>query len=217
MKIIKKAKIFIKENPYIWLALFYPAFVIAFFALEAYIPSPENCLIIYTPLDDAIPFLEIFVIPYVLWYPYLALTPIAMLIMRDSEGFKKHLYFMMLSFGFALVFCFLIPNAQSLRPDTMPRDNFLTKIVTALYNADTPTNVFPSMHVIGCIAGAAACLNCEKLRKLRPLWIIPAVLISLSTVFIKQHSILDVLGAIAVCTPIWICIYRKREEPRCQT
>ena len=141
MKIIKKAKIFIKENPYIWLALFYPAFVVAFFALEAHILSPENCLIVYTPLDDAVPFLEIFVIPYILWYPYLALTPIAMLIVRDSEGFKKHLYFMMLSFGFALVFCFLIPNAQPLRPDAMPRDNFLTKIVAALYRADTPTNV----------------------------------------------------------------------------
>jgi len=214
MKIIRKAKLFFKETPYIWLALFYPAFAIAFFALEAYIPSAEGCWIVQSPLDNAIPFIEIFVIPYIMWYPFLALTPIAMLVVHDAEGFKKHLYFMIISFGAALVFCFFVPNAQPLRPEVMPRDNFFTKIIAELYKADTPTNVFPSMHVIGSIAGAAACLNCEKLRKLRAVWIIPAVLISLSTVFIKQHSIIDVFGAIAVCVPLWIWLYGGRERKK---
>lgn len=212
MKIARKIKLFLKETPHIWLALFYPAFVIVFFALEAYVPSADSCWIVHSPLDDAIPFLEVFVIPYVLWYPFLAATPIALLAARDDEGFRKHLYFMMLGFGAALVFCFIVPNAQLMRPAEMPRDNFLTAIVTWLYEADTPTNVFPSMHVIGCIAGAAACLHSPALKKLRPAWVIIAVLISASTVFIKQHSILDVFGAIIFCVPIWLWLYAKRER-----
>ena len=168
MKIIRKVKLFLTQTPHIRLALFYPAFVIVFFALEAYIPSVENCWIVHTPLDDAIPFLEVFVMPYILWYPFLAATPIALLAVRDSEGFKKHLYFMMLGFGAALIFCFIVPNAQLMRPAEMPRDNFFTKIIARLYEADTPTNVFPSMHVIGSVAGAAACLHSPALKKLRP-------------------------------------------------
>ena len=209
---ISKALAYIRRNRHILLALFYPAFVIAFFALEAHIPSPEDCVIIHAPLDDRIPFLEVFVIPYILWYPYLALTPITLLALREREGFKKHLLFMIISFAAAFAICILVPNAQLLRPEAMPRRNLLTEIVAAIYRADTPTNVFPSMHVIGSIAGAAACLNCERLRPWREIWIIPAILISASTVFIKQHSILDVCGAVIICIPIWAGIYGRRKR-----
>ena len=33
---------------------------------------------------------------------------------------------------------------------------------------------------------------------------------SLSTVFIKQHSVLDVLGGLLFCLPLWFFIYGKR-------
>lgn len=210
MILFAKAKSYTIANRHILLILYFPVYIIAFFALERCIPDSSGCWISYMPLDDRIPFLEIFVIPYVLWYPLLAATALILLLTQDAQGFKKYMLFIILGFSITLVFCALVPNAQELRALPLPRDNIFTRIVAGLYAADTPTNVFPSMHVIGSVACAAACLNSPKMKKLHIAWVILAVLISLSTVFIKQHSALDIFGALALCVPIWICLYPPR-------
>ena len=60
----------------------------------------------------------------------------------------------------------------------------------------------PLLHVIGSFAVYFTTLYCKPLRT--PLWqailVILTVLISISTVFLKQHSIIDIIAALAVCT-----------------
>ena len=116
---------------------------------------------------------------------------------------------MIFGFGAALVFCLLVPNGQDLRPENFARDNVFTRLVGLMYRMDTNTNVFPSMHVIGSVAAAVAVCKSSGLRRLRLPWIIIAAAVSISTVFIKQHSVLDIFGGLLFCLPIYWLLYRR--------
>ena len=59
-----------RENRYLWFALILPAYLLVFAWVEAVIPV-EACRPTYIPLDDRIPFLEGFIVPYMLWFPML--------------------------------------------------------------------------------------------------------------------------------------------------
>ena len=204
-----KIRIFLRKNPHIYYLLFLPVFLISFFTLEKLIPPEKVRWWVSCPIDHAIPFAEIFLIPYCLWYPLLFATGL-ILLFRDKAAFKKYMLFLSLGFGGALLICLLIPNGQDLRPTLFPRKNLLTELVGALYRADTPTNVFPSMHVLGSVAAAGAAMISPAMGRLRFLWLVLALAVCLSTMFIKQHSALDVLGALALSTPLCFFIYRRK-------
>ena len=72
------------------------------------------------------------------------------------------------------------------------------------------TNVCPSIHVIGSFAVYFAARDIRRFRAKgwRLGFLTMAVLISLSTVFLKQHSVLDVLAGLAVCAAAYPLIYR---------
>ncbi|MBD5147766.1 MAG: hypothetical protein HDT19_03125, partial [Oscillibacter sp.] len=103
----------------------------------------------------------------------------------------------------------LFPNGQDLRPLAMPRDNPLTALAALLYQIDTNTNVFPSVHVVGSIGAALAVRGSRSIPRPACLGVeLLAVLICLSTVFIKQHSVLDVAGGILLSAAAARPIYR---------
>lgn len=197
---------FIKENPHVWLALLLPMYLALFFAVERYVSPEKPYLVSYVPLDDKIPFLEGFILPYCMWYPFLVSVGLYLLI-RDGNGFRQYMAFLMTGFCTALLFCVLVPNGQNLRPAEFPRDNFCTWLVTQIYTADTNTNVFPSMHVIGCVGAVLAVFKCPKLRSWRWPSVFLSIFICISTVFVKQHSVLDILGGIVWCVPLWFLVY----------
>ena len=212
---MKKIRTYLKANPHLWYILFVPAFLISFFSIESLIAPEDVRWWVFSSLDTHIPFVEVFIVPYVLWYPLLLGTGLLLLIF-DVPNFKKYMLFLIFGFGLALLFCLLLPNGQALRPASFERQNIFTYFVGLIYSADTCTNVFPSMHVIGSAAAAIAVCKSDRLRRLRPLWLILAAAISISTVFVKQHSILDIFGALALCAPLYALLYhQKREE--CQT
>ena len=75
----------------------------------------------------------------------------------------------------------------------------------------------PSAHVTGAIAVAAATLHCPSLRNtkwLRRGTVALCFLIAVSTVFIKQHSILDVFAGVAAAVPFYLVYYRKKAADR---
>lgn len=197
--------------------LWLPVYLLSFFVIERVVVTgywPTQ-----TWLDGYIPFCEWFVIPYCLWYPLLVAVGL-WLLWKDREGFRRYLRFLALTFFLSELVWLLIPNGQDLRPAVMPRDNPLTRLVAGLYAIDTNTNVFPSVHVVGAIGAAWAVRNTPSLqgRKLpREAVTILAVLICLSTLFIKQHSVLDVASglclALAVGLPLYNCRSLRRFRP----
>ena len=185
----------IKKWPHVKYVLVLPAYLILFAITEKLVVS--DYWVSYLPLDDSIPFCEWFIFPYVSWYLFL-IVPGLILLFRDPEGFRRYMALIGIGFSSALIFCLLSPNGQNLRPDPLPRSNFATWLVSRIYAADTNTNVCPSIHVIGSYAVAYTAWKGlpEKWRWLRVPTIAMAVLISVSTVFVKQHSVLDILAAV---------------------
>lgn len=156
--------------------------------------------IVHTTFDDMIPFCEYFIIPYLLWFPYMFVS-VAYFIFFNKN---KHEYYQLtfnLMFGMTifLIVSYIYPNMQLLRPEVFPRDNVFTRMVAWLYETDTPTNILPSIHVFNSLAIYMALASCESMKKHKGIKagaLVLTILIILSTMFLKQHSVIDVcMGA----------------------
>ena len=189
-----------------WMLSVWVAYLILYVIAEKTVTT--DYYVVHIPLDDRIPFCEWFVIPYCLWHVLLGVMS-AYLLFWDAESFKRFMAFIGLGFIPVILFDMVFPNGQELRPLVFEHQNIATWLVSRIYAADTNTNVFPSMHVIGSAALYAAALHTPSLRKRRLHWVmLPlAVLISISTVFIKQHSCADILYAIPYSALVWWLVY----------
>jgi len=183
-------------------------FVIAFFIIEKKAPT-EGYWVTDLPIDDKIPFIPQFIIFYVLWYPLFVAVGVPLMIF-DGDAFKRYMYFTMAALTLSLVFCVIVPNGQNLRPADMEVDGFSTWLLSKIWSADTNTNVFPSMHVLGCIGAVAGAFDSGIFKKWRWVIVAFAVLISASTVFVKQHALIDAAGAAAFAVPIFFAVYSRR-------
>lgn len=185
---------------------------VGYFALyvltERLIPR-ENCVPVHSFLDDLIPFCEIFVIPYVFWYLLIVVT-LLYFALYNTDSFRKFQIFIIVTQIVAMAIYIIFPNRQDLRPAEFPRDNFFSDFVGLLYSIDTSTNVCPSLHVGYSLGIASAWLKEKDVHKGWKVFIVVAVLlICMSTVFIKQHSIVDAFVAIPVCLLAEVIAYGK--------
>jgi len=200
------------EYSHFKLALYWIAYAIMFFGFEFLKNRDFN--IIACSLDYKIPFCEYFLIPYVFWYIFLFGTAIYTLFF-DPYSFRKLMYFVMISYTIAFL-CYLIyPSLQPLRPDEFERDNIFTDGVKFLYTIDTNTNVCPSIHVIGSLGACFTLWNTKPFSNwiLRILNIVTTILICLSTVFLKQHSVIDMITGLLISIaiyPVSLMILKKQ-------
>ncbi len=194
----------------LWLIPVYTVFyVVSFMLLER---RTKNVHIISSPLDQYIPFCEYFVIPYYLWFVYI----IAILIYfsffgADVKEYNQLVFSLGIGMTIFLFISWIWPNGLLLRPASFPRDNFFTGLVEGLYQADTSTNVFPSIHVYNSVVAFIAINRCKALKKrkaVRAGAFILSTLIILATVFLKQHSVVDVFGALVMNAILYVIIYR---------
>ena len=203
------------EFSHIKLLLFWPVFGLAFLALERF-RLHAAYHVMHCALDDVIPFSEWALIPYLLWFVYL-IGALAYTFFFDVPAFRRMMWFVIVTYTAATVVYFIYPTQQLLRPEAFAHNNALTRAVAWFSTFDTNTNVCPSLHVIGSAAALFALRDCPRLQ--RRAWqmvsVILALCISLSTVFMKQHSVLDVLCALPVCAlGWWLCYGQARRRSR---
>ncbi|MBQ2802677.1 MAG: phosphatase PAP2 family protein [Lachnospiraceae bacterium] len=186
-------------------------YVIVYLTWFAYLEeNVTNYQVIHMAIDDYIPFCEIFVIPYFLWFGYIAIT-VLFLFFKDKDSFYKSCIFLCTGMTIFLVISTLWPNGHHLRPAVMPRDNIFTQMIANLYQTDTATNLWPSIHTYNSLGAHFAIMNCKALEKKRGIRIgslILAVSIILSTVLIKQHSVFDMLTAFVLAAVMYAVCYR---------
>lgn len=156
--------------------------------------------VVHTVFDDYIPFCEYFVIPYLLWFPYMVLAVIYFVFFnKNKREYYQLIFNLMMGMTVFLIVSYIYPNVQHLRPEEFTRDNVFTHLVQWLYKTDTPTNILPSIHVFNSLAVHMSLVSCESLKKYRSVKygsFILTTLIIMSTMFLKQHSVIDVcLGA----------------------
>lgn len=199
------------EYRHLWLLSFWAVFGLWFFLAEWVFPT--NYHVVSCRLDAAIPFCEWFVIPYVLWFGFVA-APVLLLLLTDIPAFRRLMHHIIITYSMITVIYVLYPTCQNLRPVVFPRDNFLTRMVQFLYQVDTPTNVCPSLHVVGSMVAARGLIEVKQLRRWGGGIYALALLISISTVLIKQHSLVDVVLALVLYGATYPMVYcrRKREK-----
>ena len=166
--------------------------------------------VIHVALDDMIPFCEVFVIPYMLWFAYVAVV-VAYLFLNDKDDYFRTFIFLCTGMTVFLLISTLWPNGHHLRPYTMPRNNIFTRLVSTLYKADTPTNLWPSIHVYNSLGCHIAVMKNKRLKKHKGIRIGSLILctsIIMSTMFIKQHSVYDVVTAFIMATVMYGIVYR---------
>lgn len=166
---------------------------------------------VHSRLDKYIPFMEIFVIPYFIWFIFIFLT-VSYFFLTSKRDFYKCCAFLFTGMTICLIIYTIWPNGHYLRANlnTLGRSNIFTNILGRLYSFDTATNVFPSIHVYNSIGAMIAIRRSERLRNIKWLQVstfILTVLICMSTVFLKQHSILDVFGGIILSIIMYALVY----------
>ncbi len=170
-------------------------YLILYFLTENLIP-PERCHVVHCFLDDLIPFCEYFLIPYCLWFALIVGTLLYFLL-YDPDMFRHVSWFIIITQAVAMIVYIVWPSRQDLRPDAFVRDNFFTHLMAFIYRFDTSTGVCPSLHVAYSLGLMSGWLKYRR----SPLWckiliVFLAILISVSTMFVKQHSAVDVLAAL---------------------
>lgn len=166
--------------------------------------------IIHMKIDDWIPFNEYFIIPYMLWFGFVAIA-LLYFFFRNTTDFYRLTSYLFIGMTVFLIVSTLFPNGQQLRPTEFVRDNIFVDLVRNLYKIDTPTNIFPSIHAYNSICVLVAVLRSEDLKNrtwIKAITILLSISIVLSTVFLKQHSMLDVIGAIILSIAIYPLIYK---------
>lgn len=204
---------YLKKSKHKWMIPVYAVlYMLAFSLMEN---SKVKIHLIHSFADDKIPFCEYFIIPYALWFLFLAATVLYFTFFCASKK-EYYQYIATLGIGMTLflIISYVYPNGQNLRP-ALVGDGAFIEAVRFLYRIDTPTNIFPSMHVFNAVASCIALSHNKRFRRYRGLQaanIILTVSIVLSTMFLKQHSVEDVMTALILNIICYQIFYRAIPE-----
>lgn len=155
-------------------------------------------------VDDLIPIVSIFIIPYIWSYAYWAMGPMAVS-KCDSKYFKDFMATCLFSALAGMVLLIFVPTYMNRVTEGLYEvrtGGIFEKLRLFWYSLDGSEmayNLFPSFH---CIDTTVVFLGCCG-RKEIPKWFriyscVTMVLILLSTVFVKQHYFIDVIGGVAI-------------------
>ena len=203
----------LRSRPHLWFQLYWVIYLVWFFALDWTITDPTY--IIHSPLDDLIPFNEWFIFPYCSWF-FLLAGVTGLLWWHDPKSYDKLCLMMFSGMTFCLILYMILPNGVDLRPTAaqVGRDNIAMDLMQLIWKADASNNVCPSIHCqsSGCMALAFAK---SKLAAGRP-WLKAlaygwAALICISTVFTKQHSVIDVVCGLALVAVWYYPLYGRKK------
>lgn len=167
--------------------------------------TPMERHLIGSAIDGKIPFLPIFIIPYILWYLFLVVVP-CILYEKDKKTFYWYLVSNFLVDTIATIIFVFYPT-YLIRPEIQV-DSIFTWLVNLIYWGDTPAlNCFPSIHCANCFVALFIMIKGNKIKKeYRFTTILFSLLIIASTLFVKQHVIVDVVGAFILALLITILV-----------
>ena len=161
------------------------------FVKSIYIPLNKRKSKYYWKIqfDDHIPFIPIFIIPYVGYFLYIIAT---IFLLWNTKYIYVFFVSYIISYVLAGLFWYFFPNGVK-RPNIQGK-NIFRKSILLIYKHDGDSNGFPSAHIF-------ATLICSYYLLLAfPTFSITisiiCLLISISTVFVKQHYVLDILGGL---------------------
>ncbi|MDE6938523.1 MAG: phosphoesterase, partial [Lachnospiraceae bacterium] len=126
MKAIERIKKLIKRYRHAWVLLYGLIYIPWFIYLER--RTNVHHFLIHSPVDDYIPFVEYFIVPYLLWFAFVAVAA-GYFFFTDTKGFYRLSAFLIAGMTFFLFLCTVFPNGLNLRPTSFVRDNIFVDLV----------------------------------------------------------------------------------------
>jgi len=208
-----------RRHPFCFMAGYMIFYLVFFFFLENAVATPA--VWIHCKLDDWIPFCKYFIVPYFLWFFWVAGTLLYLLWRAPRAEFWRLCLPLFIGMTLSLLFCALVPNGVALRPHSIPGNDIFAQAVRLLWRTDTSTNVCPSIHVFNSVTVAMAyhrstCFDDQRYRWVRVSAHLLNLSIILSTMFLKQHSVIDVFFGILLAFSLDFAatLYTEKERLR---
>jgi len=158
------------------------------------------------PLDRAVPLQPAWALVYGSLYLFLILLPV--FLVRQEEQIRRTVRAYLMVWITAYL-CFLICPTMAPRPAKVMGTGFVAWGLRFLYSADPPYNCFPSLHVAHSFVSALTCYRVH--RGVGIAAALCASLVGVSTLYTKQHYVLDVIaGVFLACVA---CLVFLRNDP----
>jgi membrane-associated phospholipid phosphatase len=162
-----------------------------------------------SPLDDLIPLVPAFVIPYVSLEPFVYATLTLFLLFR-TRLFQSAALAMIAAWFVSYAFYFFL-QSEMIRP-TLTGADTLTQMIRDVYAGDNAFNCFPSLHTSLSTVLAIHWWRANKTLGI-PIAIWVALIVA-STVFVKQHYLADVIGGLLLAFGAsWFFLKRVASQP----
>jgi membrane-associated phospholipid phosphatase len=159
--------------------------------------------IMESSIDKLIPFNKYFVIFYLFWYIYV-MGYLFYFAALDGKSYMKLLISMNAGYLISMLIFFIYPT-YVLRPDVLPTDIFSKAVIGLVYGSDKPFTCLPSIHVIETSLVMIYAQEEKAVgRYLKLLTHFIGIMIILSTMFVKQHYLIDVVAGIGVAYMLYL-------------
>ena len=189
--------------------LLYLVFYMIWFSILERLPR-TRFFDLSSELDTYIPFIVEFIIPYLSWFLFQAVW-VVFVFFVDRKTYEQLTTMLMIGMTVFLVVSTFLPTKISLRPYYIESRGICAFLVRRLWAVDTPTNVWPSIHVFNTTALMMTLFTSQHPLLRKNTVRIPVVfwcgMIVLSTMFLKQHSVGDVLAALALNGIAYVLVY----------
>ena len=154
-------------------------------------------------LDRIVPLKPGWALVYGSLYLFLILLPV--FVVRQQEHIRRTVLAYLLVWIAAYI-CFLVYPTKAPRPAGVPGEGFMAWGLRFLYQADPPYNCFPSLHVAHSFVSALTCYRVH--RGVGITAVVCATLVGLSTLFTKQHYVLDVIAGVFLACVAYVAFLR---------
>lgn len=147
-------------------------------------------------IDKLIPFLPIFISVYILAYVQWIVGYIV--IAREEKNVCYQVCTAEIIAKLCCLFFFFVFPTTIVRP-LIVGNGIWENLTRFIYSMDEPVNLFPSIHCLESWMCFRATLSLKKVSKgYKISMFIFTILVCLSTVFVKQHVFIDIIGGILV-------------------
>ena len=155
------------------------------------------------PYEASIPIITEFVVIYHACYPFMFINLMLFMLMNKVLFVESAIS---ITVGNVLTFfTYLVYQTEVPRPEILGNDLF-SQFLRLTYRMDKPFNGFPSQHVLTTTIILIAIWRLKSKKGYQVFSSILCIMILLSTLFIKQHTVLDVIGGVVYGSLTYIIV-----------
>ena len=206
---MKNIKRIYDQNPLKFILEVYAVYLVWFFAMEK-IPN-RNYHIVYSKLDDYIPFYKPAILIYSSWFLMLVIPFVYLLKRKSYDDLYNIIIPMFAAMFISLIIYVIYPTALDIRVTDITGNDICSWIIRKIQGIDAPNNVCPSIHV------STTVIIYNQFRKIlkdnkksKVFFLLWSVGICISTMLVKQHSIIDVVCGIILAHAILFVFNTKQ-------